>query len=357
MTNIAQMDVARVIVGVDTHKELHVAVAVDRLGARLGEHRLQATPGGYEGLERWAHGLGDGPAIFGIEGTGSFGAGLSRFLAARGHAVVEVNRPHRATRHRLGKSDPADAEAAARSVLAGVAQGAPKSGTRSVEMIRALKVAKDSALKSRTQAINQMLALVVTAPADLRQALDSLTTTRLVRRCSSFRPGQVVTAESAVKFALRSIARRYSQLDSEVEAIDAELERLTAETAPELVQAYGIGPDTAATLLITAGDNVERVTSESAFAALCGVSPIPASSGKTNRHRLNRGGDRQANAALHRVVLVRLRHEERTKAYMQRRVQEGMSKREVMRCLKRYVAREVFSILRRLPAARPDPDP
>jgi len=344
VATIAHFDAARIVVGVDTHKDEHVAVAIDGLGTRLGEHRLRATPAGYSDLERWATDLRD-VAAFGVEGTGSFGAGLARFLSGRGHTVIEVTRPDRSTRRRLGKSDPIDAEAAARAVLAGVAQGSPKSGTRSVEMIRMLKVAKDSALKGRTQATNQMMALVLTAPADLREVLEGLTASGLARRCASLRPGDVVTPTAAAKFALRSIARRHQQLTAELKAIVAELARIITETAPALLQAFCVGPDTAAVLLITAGDNPERLRSESAFAALCGVSPIPASSGKTNRHRLNRGGDRRANAALHRVVIVRLCHDERTRRYMKRRVGEGMTKAEVIRCLKRYVARELFAIL------------
>ena len=182
MTKIAHFDAARVVVGVDTHKDEHVAVAINGLGTRLGECRHRTTPAGYADLERWAIGLGD-VAAFGVEGTGSFGAGLARFLSGQGHTVIEVNRPDRSTRRRVGKSDPIDAEAAARSVLAGTSQGLPKSGTHGVEMIRMLKVVKDSAMKARTQATNQMLALVLTAPAELRQALDGLSAGRLVRRC------------------------------------------------------------------------------------------------------------------------------------------------------------------------------
>ena len=348
MSKIAHFEAIRVVVGVDTHKDEHVAVAVDGLGVRLGEHRLRATTGGYAGLERWADGLG-AVAAFGVEGTGSYGAGLARFLSGLGYTVIEVSRPDRSIRRRLGKSDSIDAEAAARSVLAGTSQGSPKSGAHSVEMIRTLKIARDSALKARTQAINQIKALVVTAPAELRQMLDVLSVSRLVRRCIGFRPGEVVTTTAAAKFALRSIARRHQELSAEIRTIDAELARLTAETAPALLRAVRIGPNTAASLLITAGDNPQRLKSESAFAALCGVSPIPASSGKTNRHRLNRGGDRRANAALHQVVIVRLRHDQRTKSYMERRTREGKTKQEVIRCLKRYVAREVFTILRDLP--------
>ncbi len=340
-------DVARVIVGVDTHLDEHVAVAIDRLGARLGERRLPTTLKGYEGLDRWATGLGEA-VVFGIEGTGSYGAGLARHLAGRGRTVIEVNRPDRSTRRRLGKSDPLDAEMAARAVLAGVAKDYPKSGLDNVEMIRMLKIVKDSAVKARTQATNQMKALIVTAPVELRHKLAELNVRRLVARCASLRPGELVAPLAAAKHALRLLARRHNQLTSEIEGIDTELVRLTSETAPALVEVFGIGPDTAATLLVTAGSNPERLRSEPAFAALCGVNPIPASSGKTDRHRLNRGGDRQANAALYRVVLVRLRYDERTREYMRRRTTEGMTKPEIIRCLKRYVARQVFVILREI---------
>ena len=346
MTNIAHFGPARVTVGVDTHKDEHVAVAIDALGARLGERRLQADSAGYRGLERWAAAMGQ-IAAFGVEGTGSYGAGLARFLAARGHKVIEVSRPDRSIRRRLGKSDPIDAEAAARAILADTARALPKSGTHSVEMIRTLKVARNSAVKARTQAINQMKALIVTAPADLRQQLKDLTAPRLVRRCARFRPGpgNLATPADATKLALRSIARRYQQLSEEITVLFGQLVRLTAKAAPALLRTFGVGANAAAALLITAGDNPERLRSEAAFAALCGVSPIPASSGKTNRHRLSRGGDRQANCALHRMVLVRLRHHEPTKEYMRRRTAEGMAKKEVIRCLKRYVAREVYAVL------------
>ena len=298
-----------------------------------------------EELERWSRGLGEIHA-FGIEGTGSYGAGVARFLTSRGHTVVEVNRPDRSTRYRKGKSDPTDAEMAARAVLAGVADATPKSGEGEVEMIRMFKRTKDSAVKARTQAINQMKALVVTAPARLREHLTGLTAAARVTRSKSFRPGRMEGPTAAAKYALRSLARRYRQLGNEIKDLEAEIQRLTRTAAPALVDGFGIGPDTAATLLIAAGSNPDRLHSEAAFASLCGVNPIPASSGKTNRHRLNRGGHRQANAALHRIVVVRLRHDERTQAYMRRRTTEGMSKAEVIRCLKRYVAREVFSVLR-----------
>ena len=340
----------QVVIEVDTHQDEHVAVAIDQQGVRLAEHHVPATSHGYGELERWSRSLGE-VRSFGVEGTGSYGAGLARFLTGRGFTVIEVNRPDRSTRYRKGKSDPTDAEMAARAVLAGVADATPKSGDGEVEMIRMLKSAKDSAVKARTQAFNQMKALIVTAPAELRETLGRLTAAALITRCKSFRPGGMDGPMAAAKYALRSLARRHCQLGKEIKGLEVELERLTRKISPSLVDSFGIGPDTAATLLIAAGSNPDRLHSEAAFASLCGVNPIPASSGKTNRHRLNRGGHRQANAALHRIVVVRLRHDPRTQAYMHRRTKEGMSKAEVIRCLKRYVAREIFSSLRYSPNA------
>jgi len=335
----------QVVIGVDTHQDQHVAVAIDQQGVRLAECYVPATTHGYRDLERWSRKLGEVRAV-GIEGTGSYGAGLARFMTGRGFTVIEVNRPDRSIRFQKGKSDPTDAEMAARAVLSGVANATPKSGEGETEIIRMLKNTKDSAVKARTQAVNQMKALVVTAPAKLRETLDGLTTAALAARCKSFRPGRLENPTAAAKYALQSLACRYLQLDREIRDLQAQLERLTRMTAPALVNIFGVGPDTAAALLISAGSNPQRIHSEAAFASLCGVSPVPASSGKTNRHRLNRGGDRQANAALYRIVLVRLSHDLRTREYMDRRTREGMSKAEVIRCLKRYVAREVFSALR-----------
>ena len=336
----------QVIIGVDTHKDQHVAVAIDGWGVRLDEKQVPVAVRGYEELERWSRSLGQIHA-FGIESTGSYGAGLARFLTDRNYTVVEVNRPDRSVRYRKGKTDPTDAEMAARSVLAGVADATPKSGEGEVEMIRMLKSAKNSAVVARTQAVNQMKALVVTAPAELREKLDGLGTSALVKRCGSFRPGHLDTPTAAAKYTLRSLACRYRQLNKEIQDLKAELERLIQATAPALVEAFGVGPDTAAALLIAAGSNSDRLHSEAAFASLCGLNPVPASSGKTNRHRLNRGGDRQANAALYRIVVVRLCYDPRTQEYMQRRTAEGMSKSEIIRCLKRYVSREVYSAIQK----------
>ena len=306
MTAAASRELIRavqVVIGVDTHQDQHVAIAIDQQGVRLAEHHAPATSSGYGELERWSQNLGEVRA-FGVEGTGSYDAGLTRFLTGRGFTVFEVNRPDRSVRYRKGKSDPTDAEMAARAVIAGVADATPKSGEGEVEMLRMLKSAKDSAVKARTQAVNQMRALVVTAPAALRETLDGLTATALAARCKSFRPGRLENPMAAAKYTLRSLACRYLQLSKEIHELQVQLERLAGMANPALVSIFGVGLDTAATLLISAGSNPQRLRSEAAFASLCGVNPIPASSGKTNRHRLNRGGDRQANAALHRIVLV-----------------------------------------------------
>ena len=268
----------RVVIGIDTHQKQHVAVAIDRQGIRQGEWYAAATTSGYRELERWSSNLGTIHA-FGIEGTGSYGAGIAPFLTSLGYCVVEVNRPDRSTRYRKGKSDATDAEMAARAVLPGVADAIPTSGQGEVEMIRILKSARDFAVKARTQAINQMKALIVTAPADLRETLDGLSISALAARCRSFRVRCLSNPPAAVKYALRSLACRHYQLSVEIRNLKAELAHLIGTVSPTLINIVGVGPDTAATLLIAAGSNPERLRSEVAFAALCGVCPIPASSG------------------------------------------------------------------------------
>jgi transposase len=344
ITTIAHPDSRRVIVGVDTHGDLHVACAIDQLGRRLAIADFATTPAGYRALLEWARKLGE-VAVFGVEGCGCYGAGLARFLDAQGQLVLEVNRPDRSARRRRGKSDPVDAEAAARAVLAGQVTAIPKTGSHLVEMVRTLRVARTTAVKARSQAVNALRALVVTAPAELREQLRGLPASRLAGTAARLQPGPALTTLAATKLALCVLGERYAALDTEVARLDAELDRLTAQAAPRLRQLCGIGPEIAGALLVAAGDNPERLHSEAAFSMLCGASPIPASSGKTVRHRLNRGGNRQANTALYQIVVVRLRWHQPTRDYLARRTTEGLSKREIIRCLKRYVAREVFAAL------------
>ncbi|ANY84304.1 transposase (plasmid) [Microvirga ossetica] len=345
-------DPAEIIIGIDTHKEAHAAVAINGLGARLGAMTLLVSSRGYHEMESWAQSLGPVRA-FGIEGTGSYGAGLARFLQERGHNVIEVNRPNRQIRHQHGKNDPLDAENAARAVLSGQARAAPKSGTSSVEMIRHLKVARDTAVKSRTQAMVTLKTIIVNAPAALRESLDGLTgKMTLIRHLAALRPGAMTSPTASAKATLRALARRWLMLDAEIKSHDADLDALTTACAPTLKEAHGMSTGTAAEMLILVGDNPERIRSEAAFAKLCGACPIPASSGKTSRHRLNRGGHRQANAALYRVVIIRMRSHPPTLDYVRRRTAEGKGKMEIIRCLKRFVAREIFGYLCR---ARRDP--
>jgi transposase len=329
-----------VTIGVDSHKELHVAVAVDQLGRRLGAITVATTPRGFGQLERWAQRLGT-IQRFGIEGTGSYAAGLARWLQARGHQVVEVNRPNRQTRRRQGKSDPIDAEAAARAALAGHGLVWPKTADGTVEMLRVLRMARRSAMKARTQTAQQLDSLVVTAPDQLRAQLRRLSLEQLVPVAAGLRPGELVGPLAATKLALRTLARRHQSLSAELARLDHQIAKLTATTAPRLLARGGVGPQVATALLVAAGDNPARLRSDAAFAMLCGAAPIPASSGKVIRHRLNRGGDRQANNALWTIAVCRMSYDPRTIAYVQRRTQEGKSKLEIIRCLKRYIAREV----------------
>jgi transposase len=331
---------AEVIVGVDTHESTHTAVAVDALGRVLGTIDVSADRTGYRQLLGWARTLGSVHRA-GIEGTGCYGAGLAEHLASEGIAVVEVNRPNRQARRRRGKSDPADAEAAARAVLAGDATAIPKHRTGPVEAIRVLHLTRASALKARTQAANQLKDLIVTAPDTLRAQLRHLSTTQRVRLAARWR----CTPTDATRWAMRSLALRYQALTDEIRTLDTELLRLLKATAPTLLARRGVGPDSAAKLLICAGHNAHRLGTDAAFAALCGASPVDASSGKQTRHRLNRGGNRQANNALWTIAFNRLRHDDRTKTYAQRRTAEGKTRKEIIRCLKRYIARELHPII------------
>jgi len=335
--------------GVDTHLDLNVAAALDPVGGLLGVAEFPTTLAGHRELLGWLSGFGP-VARAGVEGTGSYGAGLARFLRAAGVEVAGVDRPNRQARRRSGKSDPLDAIEAARAALSGRACGAAKSRDGNVEAIRVLVVAKRPARSAKIQTLNQIRHLSFTAPDQLRQRLAGVSRQQLAARAAALRPPTVDSADpviTATRTALRILGRRVLALDAEKARIDALLATLVTQTAPQLLTVFGVGIDTAAELLVTAGDNPGRLRSEAAWAHLCGTAPIPASSGKVTRYRLNRGGDRQANRALWGIVITRLGNDPRTRAYMARRLGEGRSKPEVIRVLKRYVAREVYHHLPR----------
>lgn len=333
--------------GVDTHLDVHVAAALDAIGGLLGVEEFSTDDAGAARLLQWLTCFG--PVVrVGVEGTGSYGVGLSRFLRAAGVDVVEVDRPNRLVRRRQGKSDPVDAVEAARAAPSGRAAGAGKTRDGNVEAIRTLMIVKRSARTTKTKSLNQIRHLGFCAPDELRQRFQGVSRARLAGEAAALRPrsdGDPVTF--ATKTAIRTLGRRVLVLDGEKADLNKLLAALVAKTAPELLALHGVGTDTAATLLVAAGDNPERIRSEAAWAHLCGVSPIEASSGKVTRFRLNRSGDRQANSALWRIAMVRMSSDERTRVYVQRRTDEGRSKPEIIRMLKRYIAREVYRHLPR----------
>ena len=339
--------------GVDTHRDFHVAAVVDSVGRVVGSEPFGADHSGYRRMAAWMQAKGQLVRV-GVEGTGSYGAGLARFLAEANIEVVEVNRPNRQLRRQKGgKSDSVDAEAAARAAASGQATAVPKSGVGPVECIRMLVVVRRSATKARTQAANQIHSLAVTAPEQVKRRLRGLNIGARVRVCAAFRPGTDHTTTTYAKRALRRLARRYQALDREVAQLDVEIRDLCAQANPALLGAAGVGPDTAAALLVAAGDNPGRMKSEKSFAALCGSSPVQASSGQTIRHRLNRGGNRKANSALWRIATTRMQNDARTQAYVTKRETEGKNRKEIIRCLKRHIAPQIYRLLTNPP---PTPD-
>lgn len=316
-----------VVGGVDTHLDMNVAAVPGSTGALLGTAGFPATLGGHAQLLRWMRSFGD-LAVVGVEGTGNYGAGLARFLLAEGARVVEVARPDRRARRLRGKSDTFDAENAGRAVLSGEGTSVVKHRDGAVESLRVLRVARNSAMKAKRAALQLLRNTIVSAPDRLRDSVSGLTRTALIRTCAAWRPNRDAADDpaTATRIALRSLARRILALEEEI----------------------------AAQLLVTAGENPERMRSEASFAMLCGVAPLPASSGKIRRYRLNRGGDRAANCALHMAAISRLRVDPRTREYAARRAAEGLSKKEILRCLKRYLARELYKLLRPAPPAAPN---
>ena len=331
--------------GVDTHKEFHVAAVVDDVGRILGTDTFPATAAGYRRLRRWLERHGT-VAKVGVEGTGCYGLGLTRFLTGQDIEVVEVNRPNRQLRRRRGKSDTVDAEAAARAALNGEATVIPKAADGIVEAIRALRIVFCSTRNTRTRIANQIRDLLVTAPDQLRETLEPLGTDARVARAAKFRcTGDAADPGEATKVALRTLARQHQALTIDLDALRVHLDELTTRANPALRNAVGVGPDVASILLVVAGDNPDRLTTDAAFAALCGASPVEASSGKHVSHRLNQGGNRDGNHALWRIVMVRLKCHQPSQDYAARRRAEGKSQRYIIRCLKRYVAREIFQLL------------
>ena len=328
--------------GVDTHLDVHVAAAVDGNGGVLGVESFATTTVGFAELCDWFAGFGP-LARVGVEGTGAYGAGVARHLRSRGVEVIEVDRPNRQLRRRAGKSDTIDAIEAARAALSGRASGIAKTADGDVEAIRALLVARRSGRNVRIKYLNQIRHLGFTAPDDLREQLRGVHRDHLARTAAALRPtAGSDTVMYATKLAIATLGRRVLALEADTRRLDQLLDQLVRRTAPTLVEVYGVGIHTAAILLAAAGDNPHRLTSEAAFAHLCGVAPIPASSGKTNRYRLNPGGNRQANHALWRIVFTRMSSDERTRKYVARRLGEGRTTKEIMRILKRYVAREIY---------------
>ena len=346
MTTLETIRSGHVVIGIDTHKHIHVAAVMDTVGGILATLTIATDTGGFKQLLEWATTFGQIIA-FGVEGTGSYGATLTSFLRRHGHKVVEAGRPDRRLRRVDGKSDTLDAENAARSVLAGFATVVPKTADGEVEMIRQLKIAHDSAVTERSAAMVTMKAMLVHANDELRRETNRLTQIKLARYLAAFRPRALATPEDALRHALRSLARRWQHLDAEAKDLSGMIEQLVTRTAPQLLEQFGIGVDTAAEILIVAGDNPERIHSEAAFAKLAGISPVPAGSGMTSgKHRINHGGHRQLNAAIYRTVIVRMRFHEPTITYIARRTAEGKSKRDIIRCLKRYVIREVYHLIK-----------
>ncbi len=333
-----------VILGVDTHLDTHVGALIDGQGKMLGTLPTATNTSGYNQLLKWAQSFGHLQRA-GIEGTGTYGAGLARFLSEQGIDVLEINRPDRSMRRFLGKSDPTDAESAARSVLSGNARAIPKLQSGPAEAMRIASVARRSAVKARTQSINQLRALLINAPESVRAKLWQSKPERCVKGCARLRTLGESQSLKTLATTLRLLAKRWLYLTAELKELDATLEHLTVLAAKRLRRQFGVGPQTAATLLATAGDNPERLRSEAALAALCGVNPLPASSGKTVRHRLNRGGNRSANNALWTIAMVRMRSDPRTRVYVARRTAEGKSTKEIHRCLKRYIVRELYPLI------------
>ena len=337
------------VLGVDSYRDRHALALVDaKTGGLLAEAAVAASPGGYKRALALADQRARGPRAWAIEGSSSYGAGLARFLAAQGECVLELARGKREPRRTPRKSDPLDALRAARSLLGEEKLARPRAGGERAAL-RALASTREGALAARRAGLNQLRALIVSCPEPLRSELRTLTPARLLARCARLRVAQRPDAElRGTTLALRACARRVLAATAEERTLKHEIEALVRAWAPPLLQEPGVGPITAAQLLIS-WSHRGRFHGEAAFARQGGSAPVPASSGQTTRHRLDRGGDRQLNRALHTIALSRKKHDPRTLAYIQRRTREGKSVREALRCLKRYLARHFFRLLEQMP--------
>jgi transposase len=331
-----------VAIGVDTHRDEHVAVALDEVGRDLGSLTIRADANGYARLWQWASDLG--VPRFAVEGTGSYGAGLTAFVVAAGGVVFECERPRRRDR-RQGKSDLIDAKAAAKRLLTGEPLGRPRGGGVRDDL-RVLLLERRGAVRARTAALNQLQAVIVTAPDAVQARFRGLDGKQAAKQAARLRSRTDETA--VVVFVLRRIALRIRQLSDEIDELDQQLHTITNELVPELLEECGVGPVCAAQLIVSSGDP-SRMRSEASFAALAGTSPVQASSGQTQRHRLNRGGDRQLNRTFHIVALNRVRRHPQTAAYYQRLLSEGKTPREARRCVKRQLARYFYQRLKTSP--------
>lgn len=338
------MNQDEVILGVDTHLDMHVGAVISITGKLLATQAVETTASGYLRLLSWARSLGDLRRA-GVEGTATYGSGLTKVLRDNCIEVFEVNRPDRASRRLRGKADPTDAESAACAVLSARATAIPKEQSGAAYAMRAVSVARRSAVKARTQAINQLRGILVSAPQDIRERLLRTKTEDCVNGCARIRSLGKSPLLQSLSATLRILAKRWLALKAEIKILDGQLEQLTSDHAPRLREKFGVGAQTAAVLVCVAGDNPDRLKSEAALAALCGVSPLQASSGKTQRHRLNRGGDRSANNALWTIAMVRMRSDLRTRDYVARRTAQGLSLKEIQRCLKRYIVRELYPVI------------
>ena len=335
-----------VIGGVDTHKDLHVAAVVDHRDRVLGTHSFASTRQGYRQLLAWMRSFGTLLRI-GVECTGSYGAGLLRFLQQSDVTVLEVTSPDAQDRRKRGKNDDLDAQNAAHAAFSGKRTVTPRSRDGMLEALRVLVACRKTAVTARRVALQMIHNTIVAAPDGLRDQLRIMTRMQLVRTLAAWRPDLTAyrDMEAAYRISLKSLGRRYLELHDEIADLDVMIAAIVQELAPNLIARNSISSIGAAQLLLTAGGNPQRMRSEASFAALCGVCPVPASSGKTVRHRLNRGGDRAANSALHIIAIGRLRTDQKTKEFVARRVAEGHSKLDAIRSLKRYLAREVFALI------------